>query len=189
MALLLALVPGLRWLLNSLNTASTDDAYVNGHVTFVAPRVAGQVARVLVDDNNRVHRGDLLVQLDPEPYQVQVDIAEAAVAAAQAEVVTVQAQARGTEGRMRSLRFNLDHAIEDVDNQIALLRARVAAWQERKASLAKEQALQRVLKQQATSLAYFDVFWSAGTLAMLLVCLVLLMRRSVAEKGAPIAAE
>ena len=30
-----------------LNTVSTDDAYVNGHVTFVAPRVAGQVSRVL----------------------------------------------------------------------------------------------------------------------------------------------
>ena len=37
-----------------LNTVSTDDAYVNGHVTFVAPRVSGQVSRVLVDDNYRV---------------------------------------------------------------------------------------------------------------------------------------
>ncbi|MGZ3336031.1 MAG: hypothetical protein ACXWOV_12985, partial [Isosphaeraceae bacterium] len=37
-----------------LNTISTDDAYVNGHVTFVAPRVAGQVSQVLVDDNYRV---------------------------------------------------------------------------------------------------------------------------------------
>src|SRR5262245_33754355 len=33
----------------AMNTVSTDDAYVNGHVTFVAPRVSGQVARVLVD--------------------------------------------------------------------------------------------------------------------------------------------
>ena len=37
-----------------LETVSTDDAYVNGHVTLVAPRVPGQVARVLVDDNTRV---------------------------------------------------------------------------------------------------------------------------------------
>ena len=41
----------------ALNTVSTDDAYVNGHVTLVAPRVPGQVARVLVDVNNRVKRG------------------------------------------------------------------------------------------------------------------------------------
>src|SRR5262249_7849469 len=45
---------GIPWILLSLDTVSTDDAYVNGHVTFVAPRVAGQISRVLVDDNYRV---------------------------------------------------------------------------------------------------------------------------------------
>ena len=65
-----------------LNTVSTDDAYVNGHVTYVAPRVQGQVLRVLVDDNYRVKKGDLLVELDKEPYQVQVAIKKAAVASA-----------------------------------------------------------------------------------------------------------
>src|ERR1700704_322960 len=45
----------------ALNTVSTDDAYVNGHVTFVAPRVPGQVMKVLVDDNYRVMKGALLV--------------------------------------------------------------------------------------------------------------------------------
>src|SRR5262249_18097910 len=58
----------------ALNTVSTDDAYVSGHVTLVAPRVAGLVSRVLVDDNYRVKKGALLLQLDKEPYQVQVDI-------------------------------------------------------------------------------------------------------------------
>jgi membrane fusion protein (multidrug efflux system) len=138
--LLLALIEGVPWLLQTLNTVSTDDAYVNGHVTFVAPRIAGQVARVLVEDNNRVRKGDLLVQLDPEPYQVQVDIAQAAVVAAQADRVTAEAQARGTEGLMRSLRFALEFAIEDVDNHIALLHSKVATLQSQKASLAKAQA-------------------------------------------------
>ena len=69
-----------------LDTVSTDDAYVNGHVTYVAPRVAGQVSRVLVDDNDRVRKGDLLVQLDREPYQVQVDIKKAALVTAEADV-------------------------------------------------------------------------------------------------------
>jgi membrane fusion protein (multidrug efflux system) len=138
--LLTALIAGIPWVIKSLNTISTDDAYVNGHVTFVAPRVAGQVARVLVDDNNRVRKGDLLVQLDREPYHVQVNIAEAAVAAARAELVTAQAQARATEGQMRSLRFNLERAIEDVNNQVAILRARVATLQVQKATLVKAQA-------------------------------------------------
>ncbi len=71
--LIVALVKIVPMAMTAWRTVSTDDAYVNGHVTFVAPRVAGQVVRVLVDDNNRVHKGDLLVQLDKEPYQVQVE--------------------------------------------------------------------------------------------------------------------
>src|SRR6516162_2084876 len=51
------LVFGIPWIEEMLSTVSTDDAYVNGHVTFVAPRVAGQISRVLVDDNNRVRKG------------------------------------------------------------------------------------------------------------------------------------
>ena len=56
------------------HSVSTDDGFVNSYVTFVAPRVTGQVARVLVDDNNRVKKGDVLVELDPEPFRVQVAI-------------------------------------------------------------------------------------------------------------------
>ncbi|MBX7169307.1 MAG: biotin/lipoyl-binding protein [Pirellulales bacterium] len=59
------LIPAIH---TALTTVSTDDAYVNSHVTFVAPRVAGQVVSVLVDDNNRVRKGDLLVQLDKQPF-------------------------------------------------------------------------------------------------------------------------
>jgi DHA2 family multidrug resistance protein len=51
------------------------------------------------------------------------------------------------------------------------------------------QALENHRQQQASSLAYFDVFWVSAALAVLLVFLVLLMRRSIVEKGAHIAAE
>ncbi len=51
------------------------------------------------------------------------------------------------------------------------------------------QALANSRGQQALSLAYFDVFWASAALAVVLALLVLLMRRSVAEKGAHIAAE
>jgi len=51
------------------------------------------------------------------------------------------------------------------------------------------QALENLRKQQALSLAYFDVFWSSAALAVPLILLVLLMRRSVAEQGAHISAE
>ena len=51
------------------------------------------------------------------------------------------------------------------------------------------QTLHNVRAQQASSLAYFDVFWASAALAVVLVFLVFLMQRSVAEKGAHVAAE
>src|SRR5690349_16453239 len=112
-AILVVLVAVPR-VIRAWHSVSTDDAYVNGHVTFVAPRVGGQVARVLVDDNNRVKKGDLLLQLDKEPYQVQLNVAQATVDAAKSEVVTATGQTRSLEGQARSQRFALEHAIEDV---------------------------------------------------------------------------
>jgi membrane fusion protein (multidrug efflux system) len=123
------------WIVTVLNTVSTDDAYVNGHVTFVAPRVLGQVTQVLVDDNYRVKKGALLVQLDKEPYQVQVEIKKAAVVSSEADLAAARAQVQGQVAQARSNRFKLEHAIEDVHNQIANLRANVAAYRSRQATL------------------------------------------------------
>jgi len=123
-----------------LDTVSTDDAYVNGHVTYVAPRVAGQVSHVLVDDNERVKKGDLLVQLDKEPYQVQVDIKKAALVAAEAELLAARSQVRGILAQAGSLRWKLQRSIEDVDDSVALLRARVAALRSKEASFERARA-------------------------------------------------
>ncbi|WP_202799917.1 HlyD family secretion protein [Schlesneria paludicola] len=124
----------------ALSTVSTDDAYVNSHVTFVAPRVSGQVSKVLVDDNNRVRKGDLIVQLDREPYEVQLKIKQAAVDLAMAQLLVARNQVNGIVAQARSNRFKLDHAIEDVHNQIALLSANVATWESKKATLVRAQA-------------------------------------------------
>jgi membrane fusion protein, multidrug efflux system len=145
---------------HAFHTVSTDDAYVNSYVTFVAPRVIGQVASVLVDDNNRVKKGDVLVELDPEPYRVQVAIKQAAVDSAQAELVTAQATVRSEIAQTRGLRFKLQHAIEDVDNQVALIRARVATWEQSKATQVLAQAeferAKKLLETKVSSKEEFD---------------------------------
>ena len=129
------LVFGIPWIETMLSTVSTDDAFVNGHVTFVAPRVAGQIARVLVEDNNRVHKGDLLAELDKEPYQVAVSAKLAAVDTAKADLMAATAAARAIEAQARARRWNLQQAVQNVDNQVALLHARVAAVDKSKAAL------------------------------------------------------
>ncbi len=129
------LATGIPWVLEALHTVSTDDAFVNGHVTFVAARVRGQVARVLVDDNNRVRRGDLLVELDKEPYQTAVAIKKAAVDTAEADLKLAIAMVHGIEADARSRYWKLQHAMEDVANQIAVLHTRVAGVDKSKAAL------------------------------------------------------
>ena len=126
------MVPAIR---TALNTISTDDAYVNGHVTFVAPRVSGEVRAVLVDDNMRIKKGSILVRLDKEPYEVKRAIKQAAVAAAEADLVAAHAQIRGIVGLVRAARFGLERAIEDVRTKVADLRALVATLKSRKATV------------------------------------------------------
>src|SRR5262249_44894340 len=130
---------GIPWIKEMLNTVSTDDAYVNGHVTFVAPRVPGQVSRVLVDDNKRVHKGDLPPELDKEPYRVVVSQKQAAVDTAIADLKAATAAVRAIEAEARSQRWNLQRAVEEVDSQVALLHERVAAVEKSKARLALAQ--------------------------------------------------
>src|SRR5262249_26844164 len=124
----------------AISTVSTDDAYVNGHVTFVAPRVAGKVVEVLVDDNNPVKKGDLLVRIDPEPFQVQVNLKRAAVEVAEGDLAAAESQARGLEALARSQRWKTQTASEQVNNQIALLKARVATLQTKEAVLERARA-------------------------------------------------
>src|SRR5580704_10742689 len=132
---IVAAVYGIPWVRFALSTVSTDDAFVNGHVTFVAPRVHGEVARVLVDDNNRVHKGDLLVELDKEPFRDAVAVKKAAVDTAQADLEAARATVRGIEAQAVSRRWQLQQAVENVENQVRLLHARVAALKKAKATL------------------------------------------------------
>src|SRR5271170_1877553 len=166
---LLALYEASPWAITAFRTESTDDAYVNGHVTFVAPRVPGQVVRVLVDDNNRVRKGDLLVQLDKEPYQVKVEIAQAALSVAQAGLVTAQAKVRGLESLALSQRFDLANATHNLNNQVADLHSKVDAHQAANATLIKARAdfgrEQQLYQEQVISKSDFDSFQKAFSVA------------------------
>src|SRR5689334_12916985 len=71
---------------------STDDAYVGGDVTVIAPKVPGFIAKVAVTDNQAVHAGDLLVKLDDRDYHAALAKAEAAVAGQHATLENLVAQ-------------------------------------------------------------------------------------------------
>ncbi|MBV9251429.1 MAG: HlyD family secretion protein, partial [Acetobacteraceae bacterium] len=73
---------------------TTDDAYVGGDVTVIAPKVPGFIATVDVADNQAVHAGDLLLKLDDRDYRAALAKAVAAVAGQEATLGNIEANRR-----------------------------------------------------------------------------------------------
>lgn len=90
-ALLVALSSGVAWALRDGPAQTTNDAFVAADFTLVAPRVAGQIAVLSVDDNQSVRRGELIAQIDDRDYVAAVAVAQADVATAQAAFDTASA--------------------------------------------------------------------------------------------------
>jgi len=97
-------VPAIRW---ALATTSTDDAFVSGHTTYVSPRIEGLVTEVMVDQNDRVEPGTILVRIDREPF--------------------VMASARGAFFQRKSQQEQLSRQIRSLEAQVASLRASQSA--------------------------------------------------------------
>jgi membrane fusion protein (multidrug efflux system) len=79
------------WWTTGRFTESTDDAYIGGDVTVIAPKVAGFISQLAVTDNQQVRAGDLLLKLDDRDYRAVLAKAEAAVALQKAALINLDA--------------------------------------------------------------------------------------------------
>ncbi|MCM3872140.1 MAG: biotin/lipoyl-binding protein, partial [Pyrinomonadaceae bacterium] len=70
---------GVHYWRYALSHESTDDAFIDGHIIQISPKVSAYVKKVYIDDNQQVKAGDLLVELDPRDYQTRLDQAKAAL--------------------------------------------------------------------------------------------------------------
>ena len=77
---------GIYALLHAHYYQSTDDAFVEGHIVSVAPRVSGPVVKLLIKDNQEVKKGDLLLEIDPNDYIVALEQKEAKLLEAKAQL-------------------------------------------------------------------------------------------------------
>ncbi len=92
-AVLVVLVAaGSYWFFVGRFVESTDDAYVGGDVTVMAPKVNGFVTDVLVKDNEHVHENQVLIRLDARDYDARLAQANAEVDSAKAAVTELQAK-------------------------------------------------------------------------------------------------
>ncbi|MFB8828890.1 HlyD family secretion protein [Azotobacter sp. CWF10] len=97
----LAVVGRMWW--RSTYFEETDNAYVEGYISTIAPRVDGVVTKVLFEDNQQVRAGDVLVELDPADYVVRVDEIKAQIQEVDAELLRLDASIEQGEARVRAL--------------------------------------------------------------------------------------
>jgi membrane fusion protein, multidrug efflux system len=104
---------------------STDDAYVGGDITVIAPKVAGLIAEVAVGDNEPVRAGDLLVKLDDRDYRAALAKAEGTVAAAAATLVNLEASRRLQDAVIAQAKAEIAAAAAEVERaELDLVRYR-----------------------------------------------------------------
>ena len=111
------------WALSNQPSRTTNDAWISADYTLITPRITGQITRVLVKDNQFVHRGDPLVDIDDRDLQAAMDAATASLTVRQAAVDNAVATLRQQQ--------SVIHQAE------AVLSASQAAWVFAKADLAR----------------------------------------------------
>jgi membrane fusion protein (multidrug efflux system) len=126
---LMVVAAGWAWA-RSNGVASTDNAYLRGNVTSIAPKVAGYIVAVEVEDNQTAHAGDILFRIDDRDYRARLAQGEANVAAAQARLANIDAETklqcaliRQAEAQRRSAEAQLNLATKAFNRRHELIRS------------------------------------------------------------------
>src|SRR5580692_429422 len=120
------------------NRETTDDAQVDGHITPMASKVYGRVAQVLVEDNQAVKAGQVLVKIDPRDYQAALDQAKASLALAESEARSAGVDVPRTRENVASGNSSADAGLLGAEADLA--RSQATYEQAQTADLAWAQA-------------------------------------------------
>jgi membrane fusion protein (multidrug efflux system) len=136
---------------------STDNAYVQIAKTPVAPSISGRVVQIMVHENERVHRGQVLFRLDPSDVQAQAQSAQAQLAQARQQVTEAQAAYRTQTANVAQAQDTVAYTAKEAKRQQALYAAGVSSKQQvdqaaHAAEIARDQ-LVAAQHQQAQALA------------------------------------
>ncbi len=166
---------------HSLNRVSTDDAQVDGHIIPVSAKIYGKIGAVLIDDNQQVKQGQVLVRMDPQDYQVKVEQERAALAVAQSQSQganagvplsrdTTTSDVSSAEAQLSGAQADYDKARVDFQRastaDIAVARSNVQSAQATADRAAADLARMKTLvdKEEISRLEY-DSYVSAASIA------------------------
>ena len=129
------LLCGIFYAVHSVYYKSTDDAFIEGHVITVAPRVSGPVLHLNIEDNQEVKKGDFLLEIDPKDYEAKLKETKAKLEEAKASLVN-------TENQVTRSLSDLEFAEADYERYFKMYEKGISSKQDYDASLNKLTAAQ-----------------------------------------------
>ncbi len=90
----------------------TEDAQVRANVIGVSPQVGGSIIAIHVKDNQQVHKGDLLFELDARPYEAQAEEAKAKLALTELEIQAYKDQIAAAEAELKQSQAKAAYAVD-----------------------------------------------------------------------------
>jgi membrane fusion protein (multidrug efflux system) len=148
---------GVSYYIYSLSYESTDDAFIEGHIVAISPRVPGHVAKVYVTDNQWVRQGELIAELDPRDFEARLAAAEAGLSAARAGRKSRSIGADVTEITSAAGVDEASAGVEGAGASVEMARAAVATAKSQEAQAqAQWAAAQAGLKQAQADLVAME---------------------------------
>ena len=123
------LVGGVVWYFLNAGYETTDDATIEAHVIEVSPKVSAHVKAVHFDDNYQVKRGDLLIELDPRDFEVNLASAQANLASAKGKLAQAEAQQNVAQAGIGQTKADLASSEATADNAQADLKRNEQLYQ------------------------------------------------------------
>lgn len=171
---LILLIFGFIVSINSMYYKSTDDAFVEGHIVTVAPRVSGPVEKLYIEDNKEVKKGDLLLEIDPKDYETKLKQSKAKLEEAKAALINANNQVEKTFSQLDfakndytrysqmyskgiSSTQDYDEAKTKLTTAQAENKSAVAKYEELKASIKK---LEAEVEENELNLSYTKIYAS-----------------------------
>src|SRR5947209_423437 len=125
--LIVAAIFGVRYWLYARAHESTDDAFIDGRVVQVSPKVSGYVAKVYVTDNQVVQKDELIAELDARDYEARVQQARAALEAGEARLREAHTGVQPTRANTKANVQQASATVQQARAGVASQRAAAAA--------------------------------------------------------------
>jgi membrane fusion protein, multidrug efflux system len=159
--LAIGLIFGVRYYVHASAHEATDDAFIEGHVVQISPKVTGHIQKVYISDNQHVKKGDLLAEIDPRDYEARLAqaqaILQAAISKQQAAQINVGLTSTTSGAGVQQASSGVEMARSGVDNaraQAAAARNRIdqsrAQVTTAEANAAQAEAQVQVAEAEAT---------------------------------------